>query len=152
MVSRAVCLGVGIPWSDICFLSDNYWFLDVRRPLWREDESVIYLYNCFWALLWQSLSGQSPAGLTTIFYCLLWDSRTWRARSPRIYIPPEQGGPDIPPGTGFPFCRLLRLAGLWWRYSNHSPHSFTVKINSHIVIFDISNAMNQRSTRTNSWH
>jgi hypothetical protein len=28
-----------------------------------------------------------------------------------IYIPQEQGGPVIPPGTGFPFCRLLRLAG-----------------------------------------
>jgi hypothetical protein len=30
---------------------------------------------------------------------------------PRIYIPQQQGGPDIPPGTGFPFRRLLRLAG-----------------------------------------
>jgi hypothetical protein len=30
----------------------------------------------------------------------------------RTYIPQEQGGPVIPPlGTGFPFCRLLRLAG-----------------------------------------
>jgi hypothetical protein len=28
-----------------------------------------------------------------------------------IYIPQEQGGPDISLGTGFPFCRLLRLAG-----------------------------------------
>jgi hypothetical protein len=36
---------------------------------------------------------------------------------PRIYIPPEQGGPVIPPGTWFPFCRLLRLAGLRRRYS-----------------------------------
>jgi hypothetical protein len=26
---------------------------------------------------------------------------------PHIYILQEQGGPDIPPGTGFPFCRLL---------------------------------------------
>jgi hypothetical protein len=33
-------------------------------------------------------------------------------RGPRIYIPQEQGGPDIPPGTGFPFRRLLRLTGL----------------------------------------
>jgi hypothetical protein len=29
----------------------------------------------------------------------------------RIYIPQEQGGPVIPPGTGFSFCRLLQLAG-----------------------------------------
>jgi hypothetical protein len=36
---------------------------------------------------------------------------------PRIYIPQEQGGLDIPPSTGFPFRRLLRLAELRWRYS-----------------------------------
>jgi hypothetical protein len=34
---------------------------------------------------------------------------------PRIYISQEQGGPVITPGTGFPFRRLLRLAGLGWR-------------------------------------
>jgi hypothetical protein len=28
----------------------------------------------------------------------------------------------IPLGTGFPLCRLLRLTGLWWRYSNPPPH------------------------------
>jgi hypothetical protein len=38
--------------------------------------------------------------------------------SPRIYIPQEQGGPVTPPSTEFPFHRLLRLAGLRWRYSN----------------------------------
>jgi hypothetical protein len=36
---------------------------------------------------------------------------------PRIYIPQEQGGPVKPLDTGFPFRRLLRLAGLRWRYS-----------------------------------
>jgi hypothetical protein len=40
---------------------------------------------------------------------------------PRIYITQEKGGPVIPQGTGFPFCRLLRLAGLRWRYSNPPP-------------------------------
>jgi hypothetical protein len=39
----------------------------------------------------------------------------------RIYIPQEQSGPVIPPGTGFPFRRLLRLARLRWRYSNPPP-------------------------------
>jgi hypothetical protein len=33
----------------------------------------------------------------------------------------EQGGPVIPPGTGFPFRRLLRLAVLRWRYSTPPP-------------------------------
>jgi hypothetical protein len=41
---------------------------------------------------------------------------------PRIYILQGQGGPVIPPGIGSPFCRLLRLIGLWWRYSNPSSH------------------------------
>jgi hypothetical protein len=44
---------------------------------------------------------------------------------PRIYIPQEQGGPGIPPGNGFPFRRLLRLAGPRWRYSNTRPHGIT---------------------------
>jgi hypothetical protein len=39
----------------------------------------------------------------------------------RMYISQEQSGPVIPPGTGFPFSRVLRLAGLWWRYSNPPP-------------------------------
>jgi hypothetical protein len=34
--------------------------------------------------------------------------------SPHIYIPQKQDGPVIPQGTGFPFRRLLRLAGLRW--------------------------------------
>jgi hypothetical protein len=40
----------------------------------------------------------------------------------RIYILQKQGNPDIPPGTGFSFRSLLRLAGLRWRYSIPSPH------------------------------
>jgi hypothetical protein len=35
---------------------------------------------------------------------------------PCIYIPQDQGGPVILPGTGFPFRRLLRLVGLQWMY------------------------------------
>jgi hypothetical protein len=46
---------------------------------------------------------------------------------PRIYIPQEQGGPVIPRGTGFPFLRLLRLAGLRWRYSNPPPSGCQVQ-------------------------
>jgi hypothetical protein len=45
-----------------------------------------------------------------------------RGPSPCIYIPQEQGGPVIPLGTGFPFCRLLWLAGLRRRNSNPPPH------------------------------
>jgi hypothetical protein len=47
---------------------------------------------------------------------------------PHIYIPQEHGGPDIPPGTGFPFRRLLRLAGLRWRYSIPPPHGCNIRL------------------------
>jgi hypothetical protein len=58
----------------------------------------------------------------TTFYCLTFESPpTWGARSPYLY-PPEQGSPFIPPGTGFPFRRLLLLAGLRWRYSTPPQH------------------------------
>jgi hypothetical protein len=40
----------------------------------------------------------------------------------RIYIPQEKGGPDIPPGTRFPFRRLLLLVRLRWRHSVPPPH------------------------------
>jgi hypothetical protein len=53
-----------------------------------------------------------------IFYCLRFETLpVWRARSPYLY-PPGIGWPTYVPGTGFPFRRLLRLAGKRWRYSN----------------------------------
>jgi hypothetical protein len=46
-------------------------------------------------------------------YFTVSDSRFLQSWGPgrRIYIPQEQGGPVILSGTGFPFHRLLRLAG-----------------------------------------
>jgi hypothetical protein len=100
-------------------LSDICWFFYIRRPLWREDGSVVY--NCYWSSPAQSFSGSSSAGFMIIFYCLRFETfPTWRARSPYLY-PEEQGGPVIPPDTGFPFRRLLRLEVVRWRYSNPSP-------------------------------
>jgi hypothetical protein len=52
---------------------------------------------------------------------------------PRIYIPQEQGGQVIPPGTGFPLRRLLRLAVPRWRYSNPPPHGLRFSRRSHIT-------------------
>jgi hypothetical protein len=43
---------------------------------------------------------------------------------PRIYIPQEEGCPVIPPGTGLPLLRLLRLAALRWTYSEPPPLSW----------------------------
>jgi hypothetical protein len=83
------------------------------RPLWREDGTVVY--NCCWPSPAQLFSGSSPEGIMTIFYCLRLETPpTWRARSPYLY----------PPGTGFPFHRLVQFAGLRWRYSNPPPRGY----------------------------
>jgi hypothetical protein len=61
----------------------------------------------------------------TIFYCLRFETPQPGGPGPRIYIFHEQqGGPVITPGTGFLFRRLLRLAGLRWRYSTSPPHNY----------------------------
>jgi hypothetical protein len=93
------------------FLSDSCGVVDVGRFLWWENGSVVY--NCRWSSPAQWVLGPIPTGFFIIFYC-----HRPRPGGPgaRIYIPQEQGGPVIPPGTRFLFRRLLRLAGL--RYSN----------------------------------
>jgi hypothetical protein len=102
-VSRPVCLGVETP--------DSSGFVDVGRPLWREDGSVVY--NCCWPSTAHSYSGPSPADFIIIFFCLRLETSPpiVERPGPRIYIPHEQGGPVIPPGTGFPFRCLLRPKG-----------------------------------------
>jgi hypothetical protein len=79
------------PKTRFLWVPDSCGVADVERPLWREDTSVIY--NRCWPLPAQSVSGPSPLGLMTIFWCLrLESSPTWRARSAYLY----------PPGTGWP--------------------------------------------------
>jgi hypothetical protein len=122
-VSRPVCLGAGIPWPDFFYLSDDCRFLDMGHPLWREDGSVIYC---------TIVSG--PCQSSHSWIQVLQNSRPYLlshlrlpqpgGTGPRIYIPPEQGGPVISPDTGFPFARLSRLSGLRWKYSNPPPHGF----------------------------
>jgi hypothetical protein len=40
------------------------------------------LYNCFWAMPELSLLGRSPAKLTALFYCLIWDSTNLKGQVP----------------------------------------------------------------------
>jgi hypothetical protein len=78
--------------------------------------------------------GLSPVGLKNILSQFL---RLPQPGGPglHIYIPQEQGGPDKPPGTGFPFRCLLRLAGLQWRYSIPPPHGMT--LNSDLSLYGL---------------
>jgi hypothetical protein len=75
---------------------------------------------------------------------------TWRTRSLYLY-PPVTGWPSIPPGTGFPFRRLLRLAGLLWRYSNPLQHGIADFINTHIKLYYILGSLYVFWSHLNCW-
>jgi hypothetical protein len=74
------------------------------------------VYSCYWSSPAQSFSGPSPARLMPTFYCLRSETPpTWGGRSPYLY-PPGTGWPSYTARQWVPFRRLLRLAGLRWRY------------------------------------
>jgi putative component of toxin-antitoxin plasmid stabilization module len=106
--SRPVCLI-----TRFLLLSDSCGFVDVDRPLWRENVSAAY--NCSWPSPWPYFTVSDLRLLTP------------GGRGHRIYIPQEQVVLLYPQGTGFPFRRLLRLAGLRWRHSNLPPHGVKIK-------------------------
>jgi hypothetical protein len=78
----------------------------VECSLWREDGSVIYSYSCFWTLPVESLSSRIPAELTTIFYCIIWDSPHLEGQVPYSY-PLGTGWPSYNPGHWVPFSSPL---------------------------------------------
>jgi hypothetical protein len=100
----------------------NWGFVDVEFPLWRVDGCVVY--NRYRPSQAQSFSGPGPAGLTSIFYSLRFQtSRTWGATSSYLH-PPGRGHSILSLGSGLAVRRHLRLAGLCWSYLN-CPHAGT---------------------------
>jgi hypothetical protein len=92
--SRSVCLGVRHPSGT----GDQFFFLlEISfRQLWvcyfvapslTRGRVCNLLYNCLWALPEQSLMGRSPAELTTIIYCLIWDSPNLEGQVPVLISP-----------------------------------------------------------------
>jgi hypothetical protein len=80
--------------------------VELGRPLWREDGSVVY--NCCWPSPAQSFSSRSPVGLVAMFYCLRLDTSLFVAS----YDSQGHGG-DIRPRlqTGYYWLnsKLLQL-------------------------------------------
>jgi hypothetical protein len=73
--SRPVSLDVKThsrPKARFVLLSDSWRFVDVGRPLWLEDVSVVY--NCCWSSSAQSFSGPGPGWLLIVFYCLRFET------------------------------------------------------------------------------
>jgi hypothetical protein len=115
-ISRPVYLGIEHPseaQDQILITVRQLRFVDMGRLPWREDGSVVY--NCCWPSLAQSFSG--PSQRDSWPYFTVSDSRLPELGGSGliIYIPQWQCAPVIPPGTGFHFRRLLRLAELRWK-------------------------------------
>jgi hypothetical protein len=94
-VSRPVSLGVRHPSGTRVqlFLLLEIFFRQLRvcyfvAPSLTRGRVCNLLYNCFWALPEQSLLGRSPAELTAIFYCLIWDSPNLEGQVP-VFISPR---------------------------------------------------------------
>jgi hypothetical protein len=105
-VSRSVSLGVRRPSGtrDQFYFLFEIFFRQLRvcnfvAPSLTRRRVCNLLYKYFWALQEQSLLGRSPAELTAIFYCLIWDSPNLESQVPVFISPQEQGGPVILPGT-----------------------------------------------------
>jgi hypothetical protein len=127
-VSRPVCLGMKHPSATrdqfifpLEISLDSCAFVILWRPLWREDGFVI---NC------KTVSGpyqsshswvEVSQNLWPYFTVSSETPPTWKARFLYLY-PPVRGWPSYTPRLWVPFCRLLGLAGLQWRYPNQPPH------------------------------
>jgi hypothetical protein len=84
-------------------LSESRGLVSVGHPLWLEDGFAICIAITQWSEWHRTLN-----------HTLLSHLRLPQpgGQGSHTYVPQEQGGPVIPPGTGFPLCCLLGLAGL----------------------------------------
>jgi hypothetical protein len=94
-VSSPVSLGVRRPsgTSDQFYFLLEMFFRQLRvcnfvAPSLTRGRVCNLLYNYVWALPEQSFLGRSPAELTVIFYCLIWDSPNMESQVP-VFISPR---------------------------------------------------------------
>jgi hypothetical protein len=132
-VSRPLCPGVRRSFGTC----DQFFFLleiSFRHPrLCYFVGSVIYLYNCFWALPEQSLLGRSPAELTAIFYCLIWDSANLEGQVPVFISTRNKVAQLYLRALGSLFVASCDSQGLRSRYSNPPPHECASRLQLQLI-------------------
>jgi hypothetical protein len=123
-VSRPVSLGVRRPsgtHDQFYFLLEiffrQFWVCNFVAPSLTRGRVCNLLYSYFWALQEQSLLGRSPAELTAIFYCLIWDSPNLEGQVPVFISPRNKVAQLYPRALGSLFCRYSGGT-----YSNPPPH------------------------------
>jgi hypothetical protein len=130
-VSRPVCRGVRRP-SGTC---NQFYFLleiffrqlqvcNIVTPSLTRGRVCNLLYNYVWTLPVQWLLRRSPAKLTTIFYCLIWDSPNLEGQVPVFISPRNRMAQLYPRALGSLFVASYDSQGLRWRYSNPPLHGF----------------------------
>jgi hypothetical protein len=121
-VSRPVCLGVkSTIWG---LIPDFYYCLTVAGLLilgTLSDESTSLSFTIA-AGPRQHSHSRVRVPRDSLTYFTLSEPRLPQPGGPGpVLYSPGTGDPIRPSGTGFPFRRLLRLAGLRWSYSNPPP-------------------------------
>jgi hypothetical protein len=123
-------------------LSDSCGFVDLGRPLWREDGSAVC--NCYWPLPAQSFSGPSPVGFVAIFYCLRFETSLFVAS----YDSQGHGGGIRPRlHTGFSnnwLCPLLIKS----RHGLHRKHISSIAAFVYVALLRICCLAMERVYRT----
>jgi hypothetical protein len=129
-VSRPVCPGVRRPSGtrdqfffrhEISGRQLRLWYF-VAPSLTRLRVCNLLL-NCFWALPEQSLLSRSPAELTAIFYCLIWESPNLEGQVP-VFISPRNSVAQLyPRALDSLSVTSYDSRGLRWKYSNPPPHA-----------------------------
>jgi hypothetical protein len=108
--------------EKLLHVNHHFWTLAHRNVPWEANQFIHAFKDC--------MTVDPPLWLYGYFIVSFETPLTWRARSP--------GWPSYTPGHWVPFCRLLRLAGLRWRYFN-CLHTGTSKAYSSCVCLNITN-------------
>jgi hypothetical protein len=101
-------------------LLDSYGLVSFGLPYWREVGSIFYI--CCWPLPAQSFSGLSSLELSTIFYCLRFETSLFVAS---YDSQGHSGGIRSRLHTGWTFDNWLVLLITYW-HASHRKHNYSI--------------------------